>query len=398
MGSLKKLVNWSKSDAFNVNDEELKRSSLFIWAIILMFAAFGFWASKFKLDEVSTGMGKVVASSKEQDIQSLDGGVLLKTLVREGQIVEAGETVAKLDPVRILSSVKENNAKLRANLAHSARLQAEVSDTELVFPEEVKEDPELIRMETALYKSRREALDKALAGLERSKKLVKQELYLTRQAVAKGAASRVDVIRLETRLNELESRTNQEKDQYSVKAREELAAVNATIESQKQITLSREDALKRTTLYSPVRGIIKQVHISTEGGVVPPNGIIMTITPIDDQLEIEAQISPRDIGYIKPGLAAIVKITSYDYSLFGGLNGEVVKISPDTIQDEVRRDMYYYRVYIRTETDYLTNKQGKKFYISPGMVATVDIHTGEKTILQYLIKPVNKMREALRER
>lgn len=398
MGSLKKLVNWSKSDAFNVNDEELKRSSFFIWTVLLMFAAFGFWASLFKLDEVSTGMGKVVASSKEQDIQSLDGGVLLKTLVREGQIVEAGETVAKLDPVRILSSVKENNAKLRANLAHSARLQAEVSDTELVFPEEAKQDPELIRMETALYKSRREALDKALAGLEKSKKLVQQELYLTRQAVAKGAASRVDVIRLETRLNELESRANQEKDQYFVKAREELAAVNATIESQKQITLSREDALKRTTLYSPVRGIIKQVHISTEGGVVPPNGIIMTITPIDDQLEIEAQISPRDIGYIKPGLAAIVKITSYDYSLFGGLNGEVVKISPDTIQDEVRRDMYYYRVYIRTETDYLTNKQGKKFYISPGMVATVDIHTGEKTILQYLIKPVNKMREALRER
>lgn len=398
MRSFKELINWSKSGAFNVNDEELKRNTVLIWAVVLMFVAFGIWAALFELDEVSTGMGKVVAFNKEQDIQSLDGGVLLKTLVREGQEVQAGEPVAKLDPVRILSSVDENKVKLRANLARAARLQAEVNKTKLIFPDEAKEDPDLIRTETELYKSRKDALDSKVAALARSKRLVQQELDLTKQAVAKGAASKVDVIRLESRLNELESSITQERYQYDVRASGELAEVNALIESQKQITVSREDALKRTTLTSPVRGIVKQVYISTEGGVVPPNGIIMAIIPVDDQLEIEAKISPQDIGYIKPGLAATVKITSYDYSLFGGLDGEVTKISPDTIQDEVRRDLYYYRVYIRTETDYLTNKQGKKFFISPGMIATVDIHTGKKTIMQYLIKPVNKMREALRER
>ncbi|MDL2329928.1 HlyD family efflux transporter periplasmic adaptor subunit [Desulfosarcina sp. OttesenSCG-928-A07] len=392
------LFKGSKSGAFNVNDDVMKRSSLLTWTIVLMFCAFGIWAARFELDEVSTGMGKVVASSKEQSIQSLDGGVVKEILIREGQMVEEGEPLVKMDPVRVLSSVEENKVKLRANLARAARLRAETNNTALSFPAEARQDQALIRSETALYKSRKDALAKALSGIDKSLQLVQQELSLTRQAVEKGAASKVDVIRLETRLNELETRRNQEKDQYVVKAREELAEVNATIESQKQITVSREDALKRTTLFSPVRGIVKQVYISTEGGVVPPNGIIMTLIPVDDQLEIEAKISPQDIGYIKPGLRATVKISSYDYSLFGGLDGEVTKISPDTIQDDVRRDQYYYRVHIRTKTDYLTNKEEKRFFITPGMIATVDIHTGKKTILQYIIKPVNKMREALRER
>ena len=154
----------------------------------------------------------------------------------------------------------------------------------------------------------------------------------------------------------------------------------------------------RLTLRSPVRGIVKDVAVTTRGGVIPPNGQLMAIVHLDDQLLIEARISPRDVAFIYPGQEAKVKITAYDYSIYGGLDGEVTLISPDTIQDEVKPENYYYRVFIRTKTDSLTNDQGTLFPIVPGMIATVDIKTGEKSVFEYLMKPINKSKEAMRER
>lgn len=381
-----------------MGDGQLRRSRALVWTLLLMLALFGVWAGLFSVDEVSKGQGKVVASSREQDVQTLDGGILMELLVREGDRVEAGQPVARLDPTRVLTSVEESNSRLKANLARAARLQAEVSGAELAFPEELAEDAELVRAERELYQQRREALARTVSGLTESRRLTEQELRMIRQAVSRGAASRVDVLRLESRLNDLTLKLEQERDQYYVKAREELAEVSSAIEAQRQISLSRSDVLERTTLHAPARGVVKQIYLSSLGGVLPPNGRLMTIIPVDDQLLIETQISPRDIAHIRPGLKATVKVTALDYSIYGGLEGEVVRISPDTIQDEVRRDLYYYRVYIRTSADYLENKQGRRFAIVPGMVAEVDIHTGSKTVLDYLIKPVNRMREALRER
>src|SRR5690606_4833734 len=160
----------------------------------------------------------------------------------------------------------------------------------------------------------------------------------------------------------------------------------------------RSDALSRLVLRSPVRGIVKNIEVSTVGGIIPPGGQLMEIIPLDDQLLIEARMSPRDIAFIHPDQKATVKITAYDYAIYGGLEGEVTSISPDTIQDEVKRDDYYYRVFVRTKSSALANKNGKQFPIVPGMVATVDVHTGSKTVLQYLLKPLNRAREALRER
>ena len=396
--ALRPVTHWSASEAFGVSEGQLRRSRALVWIIVCMLVLFGVWASLFSVDEVSKGMGKVVASSREQDVQSLDGGILLEILVREGDLVEAGQPVARLDPTRIRSSVEESGARLRANLARAARLQAEVYGTEPVFPEEVAAESDLIRSETELFRQRRDALQKTVDGLLTARHLAERELGMIRQAVSKGAASQVDVLRLESRLNDLALRLDQERNQYYVKAREELAEVSSSIESQRQISRSRSDMLERTTLTAPVRGLVKQLYVSTEGGVLPPNGRLLTLIPVDDQLLVETQVSPRDIAYIRPGLRATVKITALDYSIYGGLQGEVVQISPDTIQDEVRRDTYYYRVYIKTTADYLENRQGRRFAIVPGMVAEVDIHTGSKTVLDYLVKPVNKMREALRER
>jgi len=191
---------------------------------------------------------------------------------------------------------------------------------------------------------------------------------------------------------------NDLRNQYYVKAREELAKANTDIETQQQVVKGKSDTLQRTTFKAPVRGIVKEIDVMTRGGVVPQNGKLMTIVPLDEQLLIEARISPKDIAFIRPGQDALVKITAYDYSIYGGLKGKVTVISPDTIRDEVKQDQFYYRVYIRTDTDKLINKAGQSFGITPGMVATVDIRTGQKTVLDYLLKPFNKAKEALRER
>lgn len=385
---------------FNSRLKELRlpRSSLVAWSLFALLAVFIAWASLFHLDEVTTGSGKVIPSSHEQVIQSLEGGIIHSLMVREGDIVERGQQLAQLDRTKTESSVLESESRLNAALATAARLKAEVNDTELAFPEELDDDVELVKQETALYQSRRESLEKGLAGLRQGAELVQRELSLTRPLVTQGAASKVEVLRLERQKNELENKITEMKNQYYVRAREELAKANAEIEAQRSVMKGREDSLTRLTFNAPVRGIVKDIDVTTVGGVIPPNGKLMSLVPLDDQMVVEAKISPRDVAFIHPGQKALVKITAYDYSIYGGLEGEVTMISPDTLQDEVKRDVYYYRVYIRTDSNHLTNKQGQEFPVFPGMIATVDIKTGSKTILDYLLKPLNKAKEALRER
>lgn len=379
-------------------EPSLPKPSLFIWIICLGLLALLIWAWLFKLEEVSNGTGKVIPSSKEQVIQSLEGGILTKLNVHEGQIVEQGQVLAQLDPTRFASNVGESASLLLSSQATAARLRAEVNGTSLKFPAEVLKDPALVKEETALYHSRRANLEESLAGLKQALVLVDQELRMTEPLVAKGAASEVEVLRLKRQANELRNQMNDAQNQYLVKAREELAKANTDIETQSQVVKGKSDSLSRTVFKSPVRGIIKEIDVMTIGGVIAQNGKLMTIVPLDEQLLVEARISPRDIAFIHPEQEALVKITAYDYSIYGGLKGKVTVISPDTLRDEVKQDQFYYRVYIRTDADKLQNKDGQQFAITPGMVATVDIKTGEKTVLDYLIKPFNKAQEALRER
>ena len=376
----------------------LPKASLFIWIICIGLLVLLAWAWLFKLEEVSTGTGKVVPSSKEQIIQSLEGGILTKLNVREGEVVQQGQVLAQLDPTRFASNVGESESLWRASKATAARLRAEVNGASLKFPAEVLKEPALVNEETALYHSRRSNLEESLAGLKQALTLVEQELKMTEPLVAKGAASEVEVLRLKRQATDLRNQMNDVRNQYLVKSREELAKANTDIETQSQVVKGKSDTLSRTVFKSPVRGIIKEIDVMTIGGVISQNGKLMTIVPLDEQLLVEARISPRDIAFIHPGQDALVKITAYDYSIYGGLKGKVSIISPDTLRDEVKQDQFYYRVYIRTDSGKLMNKAGKQFSITPGMVATVDIKTGEKTILDYLIKPFNKAQEALRER
>lgn len=394
----KKPINGQKQYHRPLAEKSLPRSTVLVWSLALMLLSFVLWANFYTLDEVTTGTGKVIPSSHEQIVQSLEGGIVHSINVQEGEVVERGQRLAQLDRTKTESGVQESLSRLHAALATAARLTAQINDTQLVFPPELNNEPDLVKSETELYNSSRNSLEKQLSGLKQGVALIRRELAMTKPLVKQGAASDVEVLRLQRQINEMESKATDLETQYHVRAGEELAKANAEIETQRSVILGRKDSLNRLDFFSPVKGIVKNIEVNTVGGVIPPNGVLMTLVPIDDQMLVEAQISPRDVAFIHPGQKAKVKITAYDYSIYGSLDGEVTTISPDTIQDDVRRDVYYYRVKIKTNANYLENKHHEKFYIFPGMIATVDIKTGNKSILDYLLKPLNKMNEALRER
>ncbi|WP_313199516.1 HlyD family efflux transporter periplasmic adaptor subunit [Rhizobium sp.] len=380
------------------DEVRLSKAKTVVWVMALLIVVVLIWAHFAILDEVSTGDGKVVPISKEQVIQSLEGGIVSKLMVQENQVVERGQLIAQFDPTITESGVGESAATYRAALASSARLTAEVNQTPLAFPDELTGYPDLIASETRLYEARQHNLKETLQWIDESLTLSRQELAVNEDLSKMGAASSVEIIRLKRERAELELKKVETSTQYVVEAREQLAKANAEVSSLISVIKGRSDSLARLTLRSPVRGIVKNIEVSTIGGVVPPNGKLMDIIPLGDQLMIEARILPRDIAFIHPDQRATVKITAYDYAIYGGLEGKVVTISPDTIQDEVDPEIYYYRVFVKTEKDALENHLGKTFPISPGMVATVDIHTGQKSVMDYLLKPFNKAKEAMRER
>lgn len=382
----------------DVDETAIVRSTRVVWVFFLMIGALIAWSYFAKVDEVSSGSGKVVPTSRAQVIQSLEGGILADLKVSEGDIVERDQILAQLDPTKIRSNVEESAARYRAALASVARLSAEVNGTKLIFPDELDPYTDLMAKEEKLFNTRQRGLGESLKGLRESLSLVERELSITRSLVSSGAASNVEVLRLSRQKSELELKIREVRSEYMVRAREELATVSAEVEALSSVLEGRSDSLTRLTHRSPVRGIVKDIEVTTIGGVIPPNGRLMEIVPLDDQLLIEARISPRDIAFIHPGQDAKVKITAYEYAIYGGLEGKVTTISPDTIQDEINPNEYYYRVYILTESDALINKAGKQFPIVPGMVASVDVKTGSKTVFDYIVKPINRAKEALRER
>ncbi|PRB84172.1 secretion protein HlyD [Pseudomonas sp. MYb185] len=382
----------------DVDDASIGRATRITWLSALAIAALLLWSYFAEVVEVSTGDGRVIPISREQVIQSLEGGILLDLMVREGDIVEADQILAQMDLTKTESNVEESAARYRATLASVARLEAEANGTPLKFPPELDAYPALIASETRLYQTRREGLSQTLAGVRKSLDLVREELSLTESLMAIGAASNVEVLRLRRQIAELELKAGDIRSEYMILAREELAKARSEAQSLESVVRGRFDSLTRLTIRSPVRGIVKDIEVTTRGGVIPPNGRLMEIVPLGDQLLVETRISPRDIAFIHPGQPAKVKITAYDYTVYGGLDGQVTLISPDTIRDEAKPDSVYYRVFIRTNGDALVNRVGTHFPIVPGMIATVDIRTGQKTVFDYLMKPINSAGEALRER
>ena len=369
--------------------------------LILMLACLGaalFWADHFKLEEITRGNAKVIPSSREQIIQSLEGGILSELMVKEGDIVAQGQPILRIDPTKAKASYQEGQNKAIALRATAARLRAEARGTPLQFSADVKQLPELVKNETNTYQAKRQALDQSTATIKRSKELIARELAMTEPMAAKGLVSEIELLRMRRQVNELELQIQERFNKYRAEAANELIKVESELSQTTEIVGARQDQVKRTTINAPLRGTVKNIRMNTIGGVVQPAQDIMEIVPLEDRLLVEAKIRPTDVAFLRPGLPATVKISAYDYSIYGGLEGEIEIISPDTLREERKtEDENYYRVLVRTKNSTLSNN-GKELPIIPGMTASVEIRTGEKSVLDYLLKPVLKAREALRER
>jgi len=372
-----------------------------MWLIILVVAAMAVWAHFAMLDEVAVGEGKVTPSSKSVKIQSLDGGILSELFVHEGSIVKVDEKLATLDPEMAKSSVGEARARIAILRAKAARLKAEMDNSATVnFSADLRAqaDPDVLEREVATFRTNRAAFQASVSNLETELGLAQQELKTVEPYVASGAANEIEVLRLRQKVADLNTRLSAARNQYYVALKDEYGKTTGELDPLLQVELGRADKLNRTVMRSPAHGIVKDIATTTIGGVISPGGLLMEIVPLEDQLLVEAKISPRDIAFIHPGQEANVKITAYDSSIYGTLEGTVESISPDTITDDVDRRIQYYRVYVRTQRAYLQTEDGKHHDIMPGMVASAEIRTGKKTVYDYLIQPLNRAAEALRER
>jgi len=366
--------------------------------ILLIFLAAAFaWSRMAKLDEVTRGMGKVVPASQVQIIQNLEGGILSKISVQEGDNVKKGQILVQLDDTRFSAQYKQGHAKYVALLANIARLDAETENkTHITFPPEVAKNPELVAQETTLFNSKTRLLKNTLANLGHSYKIAVHELNITKPLVKQGVMSKIELLRIQREVNAIKTRMDSYKDNFY---ETELSALNsnraeASVLAENLAAL--KDRMQRTTIYSPVDGVIKQMYFNTIGGVIEPAKPILEVVPLNDNLIIEAHILPKDIAFIKKGQDAKVKITAYDYSIYGGLDAKVTHVSADTSMDV--RGSPYYEVDLTTDKNYLGSKKGS-LPIMAGMTAQIDIITGKKPVLNYLLKPFLKAKEkAMRER
>ncbi|RVT88097.1 HlyD family efflux transporter periplasmic adaptor subunit [Inhella crocodyli] len=372
------------------------------WALYLMIAfvvCFIGWAAWAQVDEVARAEGRLVPDGKEQVIASLEPGLLGELLVREGQQVVAGQELVRLDPTRVEAAENEGALRRLALMATAARLSAEANGTALSFPPELKEGPRFQQAERESFEARRRALDDGLAGLSRSIGLVERELAMARQMAQQGLMSNVEVMRLTRQVSELQASRSQQLSRFRQDAAAELVKVKNELAVIEEQMVVRQDQLKRTTLTSPVAGVVKSIKVNTVGGVVTSGAPIMEIAPIGGRVIVEARVKPKDVGFVTLDQAAEVKLSGYDYSLYGGLHAKVNYISPDAFGDPDKNpDASYYRVLVVADRNTLKPVRGEPAPLIPGMAATVEIKTGQRSVLSVLLRPMLKSQEALRER
>jgi adhesin transport system membrane fusion protein len=388
-----------------VEDDERQASKTLIWATAFtLILALG-WAAFFELDEITRGQGKVIPSSREQVIQSLDSGVMSEMFVREGSVVEKDQILLRIDDARSGAVYREAKEKYLALLALSSRLKAEAYGTSLVFPEQLKSEPALMRQELQAFNARKLALSESLRSLDSSLSSVTRELTITEPMVRQGVMSEVELLRLKRQQSELMGQRAERQNRYLTDANNELVRVASELSQTKESAMAREDAFRRTTIRSPMKGVVKNVQITTVGGVVQAGQSILEIVPTEDEMLVEAYVKPAEVAFLKVGQSAVVKLTAYDFNKYGGLDGVLEHLSPDTLRDEKQRkpgnpvelEEGLYRIIIRVKPS-PELRNGLRLTPSPGMTASVEIRTGYKTVLEYLFRPLQNVTQALRER
>ncbi|MFN3304285.1 MAG: HlyD family type I secretion periplasmic adaptor subunit [Roseateles sp.] len=382
-------------------DEPLPRS---MWALYLLAAVMVsaiVWASIAEVDQISRVQGRVVPEAREQVIASLDSGLLAELKVREGEEVQAGQELARLDPTRVEAQENEGALRRTAMRVAVARLRAEAYGARFELPADVPPKAEAVALERQAYEARQRLLDEAVSSLDRSIGLLAKELRVAQDLSAKGLMSEVEVMRVNRQINDLRQQRQERVSRFRQEASQELARLENELAALDEQQVVRQDAMKRTVLRSPVHGIVKNIRITTLGGVVTSGSPIMEIVPLGPTVLIEARVPPSEVGFVQVGQRAIMKIAGYDYNVNGGLEGKIEMISADTLGDNDKLtatgDARYYRALVRAEQNTL-QRNGEPLPVIPGMSATVEIKTGERTVLSYLLRPLLKSQEALRER
>lgn len=375
------------------------RSVRLMWLMVAVTLVICVWATWAHLEEQIRAPGKVIVSSRSQIIQAVDGGVLRKLHVREGDTVKAGDLLAELDTARFQASTDEIGAKVLSLQANIRRLQAELDGHALEYKEPVWKDfKDLVASQRNLHDRRLQLQREELDAISTSLNLAQRELSLLERLAETGDAAQTEVLKMQRQVNELRGARENKRNGYRQEAQAELAKSRGELEQAEQVLNQRKEALQSTKLHAPMSGTVKNVRITTLGAVLKSGDELMQIVPSDDPLIIEAKVRSSDVAFIRNDLRANVKLDAYDYTIYGSLKGHVTYISPDTLEEELKRDEQpYYRVLI--QIDEIPEDRAKDIDIIPGMTCLVEIITGERSVAQYILKPLRRVSgEALTER
>jgi len=386
--------------------QENEPATAAVWVIYLMLTALVVavvWAAFSQVDMITRTDSRVIPVGREQVIASLEGGILRELKVREGEAVTAGQPLALLDPTRVEAQQNEGRLKRLALIATAVRLQAEATSRPLAFPKELDAVPQVTQSETDSYNARKRALNEAVASNQSNQRLLEREMGMSQAMAAKGLMSDVEVMRLRRQVNDLNLMTQERINRFRQDASAELVRVQTELTLLGEQQVVRDDILKRTVLLSPVRGLVKNIRINTLGGVVAGGAAVMEIVPVDDQVLVELRIKPADIGFIKIGQPVEIKLSAYDYAVYGSLRGKVETLSPDALGDADRNQAVtgsentWYRALVRADPSTL-KAGGKPLRVLPGMTGTAEIRTGRRSVLSFLLRPMLKAQEAFTER
>lgn len=377
-------------------------SSAFLYLMIAFTVVGIVWASFSKVDEVTQAEARIITSNRDQVVNSMEGGLLAAMLVAEGDSVTKGQAIVQLEPTRFESQYEEGMSKQLALKAALSRARSEALNQPLNFPPEVLANRAIVDNETRTYQSKKKLMDESVAALRKSVDMISNEIQISQKLSEQGLFSIVELSRLRRQENDLNQQITERLNKFRADANGEVVRIETELAQLRPNLTARRDTYERTTLRAPVNGIVKNIRMTTLGAAVPGGAPILDIVPVDAKLLLDARLDPKDVSYIKPGLPVAIKLAAYDTAIYGELKGTVVLVSPDTFRGEDARNAEgqpaaYYRVLIESEID-KTDPRQKKMVIIPGMTATAQIKTGAKTVMQYLIKPIYKAKEAFRER
>lgn len=359
---------------------------------ILVFGSIA-WSVWAKLDQITRAPGQVIPSDRVQVLQSTDGGQIKQILVREGDKVRTGQVLVTLDTTKVSAGVAETRAKVAALQSSLARVQAELFDRPLTFPPETRGYPEFVENQRRLYNKRRSALAGEVAAVQKQASLARQELDLNEPLVKSGDVSRSELLRMARAVSDLDSQAIVRRDRYLQELQAEFTRTQEELVSAQQQLAQRNSILSDTEIRSPVNGIVKNIRLTTIGGVLRSGDEVMQIVPTGEALIVEGKVAPADIAFVRVGQGATVKFDAYDSSIYGSGEGRVTFVSPDTISEPRPGggEQTYYRVHLQADTRAMRSPNpGDRVEIQPGMTVSVEIKTGENTVFRYLTKPLLK--------